>query len=967
MTVAQEIKVTGHPTPPATFSGMVTDAEHNPLAGVSVNVKGTSKGTSTDPHGRFSIQAYEHDILVFSMIGYTSQSIEANKSFLEVTLSLSTQNMDEVVVVGYGSMKRADVATAIASVKPEKFNNAGNRDVRSLLEGKVAGLTVTRTEGSSPTSGVAIQLRGVVSINGSQSPLMVIDGIPGGNADLLRAEDIESIEVLKDGSAAAIYGSSANAGVILITTKRGQSGAPTIEYSSFVNRHYQTNTPRFLTADEYRSAMADLGYSASAYDRGGNTNMYQEILNKDNISHSHDLSVSGGNEKTVYRASVYYNNLEGIGKANEREQYGARMSLESKAYDDKLTFQSNLATNYNNMNMLGDEGWEAASRANPTNPMYNEDGSFYEDLSSDENKYARLFQQKYDRIQQTSSLDAKLIFEPLKDLKFSAFGSIQRDDQKNNKYYDKDSRTSINSYNGNGYAYKSSYLNTQYAFEPTIDYKYDLQDHHLSAVLGYSYRYQVEESFDATNYGFLNDANEENDIGSGSYLVDGKAGMSSSKEDQTLIAFFGRINYVYKDRYVLQTSLRREGSSKFGANNKWGNFPAVSFAWNVNNETFMRNISSTLSTLKLRVGYGVTGNSGIDPYQSMSTIGTGGYYLTDEGTWVQTYGPNKNPNPNLKWETKKEWNLGVDFGLLANRISGTIDLYRRKTDDLLLTGVTSAIPANIISTYTTNIGTISSKGIELTINTIPYSNEHFTWKADLLGSYTFSNTLDKFSNNAADYLEYGSIGGYGALGNAIRMYEGSNIGDFFGKRFAGFDENGEWLFYNAAGEKVSGSAITDQDKTVIGNGAPKYYLSFANYFQYKQFDLTIAFRGKFKFDVLNRQKMAYGNLKTLSSGYNVLKEAINDGLNASYQYSDYFLENGDFVKLDNLTLGYTLKQHNPKIPRTRLFVTARDLFTITGYSGENPEVDDTGLAPGLASYVSTPVTRNFTIGLNVQF
>lgn len=951
------------------IKGSVVDQNGQPVIGVNVVVKGTTNGTSTDSDGKFTLQVADSNAtLVFLSIGYQSQELSLNgQTSLEVKLAEDIQLLDELVVVGYGSMKKSDIATAITSVKPAEFNMAGSRDVRSLLEGKVAGLTVTRTGGSSPTDGVAIQLRGVVSVNGSKAPLVVIDGIPGGNVDLLRAEDIESIEVLKDGSAAAIYGSSGNAGVILVTTKKGAEGNTKVEYSTYISRYYKTNTPDFLSANEYRAAMAGLGYNESAYDRGSETNMYNAIIDKGNISQSHNLAISGGNNKSVYRASVYYSDLNGIAKANDRNQYGGRMSLESKGFDDMLTFQSNLSTNYNNMNMLGNEGWEASLRANPTNPMYNEDGTFFEDMASDENKYARLVQQKNKRIQETTSLDAKLTLEPVKDLKLSVLSSIQRDSYNNNVYYDKDSRTSLNSYNGDGYAYKSTYLNIQKALEPTIEYTTLLfNDHKINAIGGYSYRIEVEESFDASNSGFLNDANEENDLGAGSYLVDGKAGMSSYKAEETLIAFFGRVNYVFRDRYVAQVSLRHEGSSKFGENNKWGNFPAASVAWNITNEEFMKNLP-VLSNLKLRLGYGVTGNSGISPYLSLATIGTGGYYLSDDGTWIQTYGPNKNPNSNLKWETKKEWNIGVDFGVLSNRITGAIDLYKRKTDDLLMTGVTSAIPSNIHSTYTTNIGVISSKGIEFTFSANIVSNKDFTWKADLLGSHTFSNTLDKFSSNSADYIEFGGIGGYGALGSAVRLYEGSNVGDFYGKRFANFDENGEWLFYNKEGKIVSGSEITDKDKTVIGNGTPKYYLSLSNYFKYKNFDISVSFRGKFGYDILNRQNMAYGNLKTLASGYNVLAKAIESGFNASYQYSDYYLENGNYVKLDNITIGYSFKSNKSKIPSFRIYATGRDLFTITGYSGENPELDDTGLSPSMASYVSTPVTRSITVGLSVQF
>ena len=400
----------------------------------------------------------------------------------------------------------------------------------------------------------------------------------------------------------------------------------------------------------------------------------------------------------------------------------------------------------------------------------------------------------------------------------------------------------------------------------------------------------------------MNNSVEDNNLGSGSGLngdASIKAGMGSKKEDETLIAFFGRINYVFKDRYVAQFSIRREGSSKFGPNNKWGNFPSASVAWNVSNEDFMQE-QTVLSNLKLRVGYGVTGNSGIDPYQSMVTLGIGDPYLNPSGQWLQTWGPSRNPNPNLKWEMKKEWNFGVDFGVLTNRITGSLDVYKRKADNLLMTSVKVPSPANIHSSSTLNIGSITSSGLELTLNAIPIVRKDFQWKSTVALSKVFSNKLEEFSYSSADFLEFGGIGGYGSLGNAVRLYKGSNIGDFYGKRFAGFDESGEWLFYNKEGEKVSADQIYDDDKTVIGNGQPKWYLSWTNNFQYKNFDLSFMFKGRFGYDVLNRMNMFYNNLTTLQSGYNVLNSAIDEGVNATYQYSDYYLEKGNYIRLDLL-------------------------------------------------------------------
>lgn len=957
-----------------TVKGIVKDQNGDPLPGVSIVVKGTTIGTSSDGDGNFTLNVPDKKAnLAFSFIGFTTTEIALNgQTTLNVILKEDTELLDEVVVVGYGSMKRSDVATAISSVKPEDMNLAGanSRDVRQLLDGKVAGLSITRTGGSNPNSGVAVQMRGVVSVNGDKAPLVVIDGIPGGNLDLLRSEDIETMDVLKDGAAAAIYGSRANAGVILITTKRGQKGKTSVEYSGYLTHYAVNKDPNFMTASDWRNGMNTLNNPSYMTDHGGNTDWYREIIKKNNLSHSHNLSLTGGNESTVYRASLYYNNLESIAKESEREQYGGRMSLETKALNNMLTFQTNLSLNYGNMNLLGGGEWEQSLRANPTNPIYNEDGTFYEDYAKDENKVARLEQQQYGRQQTTSSFDGKIIFEPIKDLKGSVFMSYTRDDQKDRRFYDVDSRISYNNYNNGGYAWKKSYMNTRRTLEPTIEYsKIFLTDHKINAIAGYSYQYQVEESFEANNNGFLNNSVQDNNLGSGSGLNGDaaiKAGMGSNKKDETLIAFFGRINYVFKDRYVAQVSLRREGSSKFGTNNKWGNFPSASVAWNVSNEEFMK-AQDVLSNLKVRVGYGVTGNSGISPYQSMVTLGGGNAYLNPNGQWLQTWGPSRNPNDNLKWEKKKEWNFGVDFGVLNNRLTGALDVYKRTADDLLMSGVTVPTPANIHSSSTLNIGSITSSGLEMTLNAIPVVKKDFQWRTIFTLSKIFTNKLNEFSYSTADYLEFGGIGGYGALGDAVRLYRNSEVGNFYGKRFAGFDENGEWLFYNSEGEKVGAGKITEKDKTVIGNGQPKWYLAWTNNFTYKNFDLSFMLKGRFGYDILNRQKMFYNNLKTLQSGYNVIKGTIENGVNASYQYSDYYLEKGNYLRLDNITIGYNFRNSRPNMPSFRVYATATDLFTITGYDGMNPEMDDTGLSPSMESCDRSPITRSITIGLNVKF
>ncbi|WP_316832278.1 TonB-dependent receptor [Pedobacter aquatilis] len=960
------------------ISGKITDSKGEPLVGVSIREKGTTNGTSSDSEGRYALTVQDKAILQFSLIGYKplEQSVGTSAE-LNVRLSEEQNDLVDVVVVGYGTQRKEDLTSAVTNIQAKDFNQGANRNPLDLIQGKVAGLTVTRSGGNNPNSSPSIQLRGVTSINGDISPLIVIDGIPGGNMDLLQQDDIESISVLKDGSAAAIYGTRANGGVIIITTKKGKKGPVLYDYSTYFSKDFVSRRPDFLTAAEYRELIAQ-GIIDKQYDHGSSNDFYDMLLDKNNLSQYHNLSLSGGGDNSSYRGAVFYNDLNGIALQNGRKNYGGRLSFNQKGLQEKLTTQINLATNFNEANLLGGgTSFESALIQNPTDPLYNADGSYYEDATI-ANQTARLNQEKSLRDQQTTAIDGKTTLEIVKGLKASIFGSYQRNAYIDNVYYSQDSRSSVKgtlnstAINGTGYASKSTYLEKNYTVEPTLEYNTVIaKDHTISAIAGYSYQYNVSEAFNAATAGFANDVFEENNLGAGTFLTTGKASIGSSKSDNRLIAFFGRINYNYKNRYLAQFVLRHEGSSRFGENHKWGNFPAVSLGWNITNEKFMEN-QKLFQSLKIRGGYGVTGNQGIGNYNSIVTLSTGNYYVfsadaNGNETWSQTYGPSKNPNPDLRWEKKKELNIGLDFSMLKNRLSGSIDVYDRKTVDLLASYNTQ-LPAYIQSTIFTNVGSIQNKGIELSLTGNIIEGKDFSWISTITGSHQ-RNKMISFSNDVynIDYMEFGSIGGNGALGNAIRTVAGGDLGEFYGKRFAGFNASGQWLFYKADGSVVTSDKITDADKTVIGNAIPKYYASWSNTFRYKKLDLTIFFRGKFDYDVLNTSEISYGNQRNLPN--NVLASAFttNAALKDTYQYSDYYLEKGDFVKLDNVTLGYNFNLSTKFIRNLRMYFSARNVATITGYKGLDPEVEDTGLGGGIESRSVYPRTRTFTLGLNIGF
>jgi TonB-linked SusC/RagA family outer membrane protein len=959
------------------IQGKVTDSKTGvALVGVSVAAKGTTVGATTDVNGLFRfLVPTSATTLTVTYIGYVKREVPITANGpVNIILVENATNLNEVNVVsiGYGTQNKGEVTSAASHVGPEDFRQSGSRNPLDLIQGKVPGLNITRTGGSNPNGGVSVQLRGAVTVTGSASPLIVIDGIPGGNLDLLQQDDIESIDVLKDGSGAAIYGTSANAGVILITTKKGKSGPPQFSYSSYFRKEYYKNFLDFLTPGEFRQRVASGDIKQK--DFGSSTNFLDQLINHDNFSQNHNLALSGGTDKTTYRGSLNYRDLQGIAKENERKEYSLRFSVNQTGLNDRLKMQVDLATNFNNANLLGGGGWEDELTKNPTLSNFNPDGSYRFDLTST-NQYARLFQETSYRKQQSSSADAKVDLTLVKGLTASAFGSVIRNSYVDGQYRLKASENSLEntSFPGGGYAYRGTFLGQDFAFEPTISYKTTIASrHNITAIAGYSYRYHIEEGFNASNRGFINDLFHEDNLAQGSANALGKASLNSNKNDNTLIALFGRVNYSYNGKYLAQFILRREGSSRFGDNNKFGYFPSVSAGWNMTEENFMKNLSF-VNYLKLRVGYGITGNSGFANNASRVTLGGGGIYLFPDGTYNQTYGPDRNPNPNLKWETKREINLGLDFTLLNNRLSGSLDLFKRTTKDLLDT-YTSPQPPFIQSSIYTNVGAISSKGIELGLSYAAIKRNNFRWDIDFTAS-TLRNTLDSYSNDEYKvlYKTFGGIGGAGDLGNAITTYEGGALGEFWGKRFAGFTSDGKWLFYNRNGEKVTNDKINNsKDRNVtdlarIGNAVPKYYASWSNNFVYKNFDLRIFLRGKFDYDILNTTALSYAN-KTWSG--NLLESTFTkySQINDTYQYSDYYIEKGTYVKLDEVTLGYNFKFKTKLIRNARVYILGQNLATITGYTGNDPDfIQDTGTGPGIDNRSAYPSTRSFLVGLNIGF
>lgn len=965
-------KRSASPTAPAsaqqqkTVTGVIIDEMGEPLIGANIIIKGTTIGTVTDADGKFSLSAPEGAILQVSSIGYLQLFIPVgSKSDLKITLKEDTQALEEVVVIGYGTQKKKDLTSSVSSVKSESFNKgAVMNNPLQLVEGKVAGLNITRDAGTDPNAGVKVQLRGVSSVKGSSSPLIVIDGVPGGDLNTVLPQDIESIDVLKDGSAAAIYGTRGTNGVILVTTKKGTAGTLRINYEAQLYTETVAKHLDVLSTEQYKQFGKD--HDKTFIDFGHDTDWFDQLV-KTPFNHIHNLSMSGGSGQTTYRASLSYKNQEGIvSTKTNRETLNGRISVSQKAWEDKLRFDMNLA--YTNIvSRFTDYGvFEQAIKRNPTEPVYNEDGSFFYPTGSEEFEYnpvARL-QNKVNGAEYNRFMgDMRVTLELYKGLKASAMGAIKKQSDLTHFY---ESRLSEGSdeRGDSGTAERKAEAATDKTFEATIDYSGSTGKHTYSAVVGYSYQDFATENFSAKNFGFITDVYQWNNLEAGSYLKGGKAEMKSNKISSKLIAFLGRANYSYDNRYLASVTVRREGSSRFGTNSKWGTFPAVSVGWRMNNEAFMKDFD-WLSDLKIRAGYGLTGNQMDENYISIARMGTQQYILNGD-TWIQSYGLSTNPNSSLKWEVKKELNFGMDVSILDNRLGFNLDVYERKNTDLLYK-VQASVPSLIHGDVWANVGEMKSNGVEVVVFGTPIRRKDMNWDVSVNLAYNKSRLLSLSNDqyvSSATYIEFGTLPAPGNLGNAIRLEENGRVGNFYGYRYEGLTPEGKWIFK----ENKEDGKIDNDDKEVIGNGVPKVFAGLNTTFTYKNFDVSLQLKGAFGFDILNTKEMYYGNPSFYPSNLLVSVLDKHKDLNDSPQYSSYYLEKGDYLKLSNLTVGYTFINKKIKYLRDiRVYLSGDNLLTFTGYSGLDPEIVSNGFETGIDARNFYPRTRTYTFGINIGF
>lgn len=963
---AQQARITGKVTDAATGEGM---------PGASVLVKGTTRGMITDLDGNYSIEASSTDVLVFSFIGYnTVEETVGTRTTINLTLSESIQGLNEVVVVGYGTQEKKEITSAVASVKAEDFNRGTVNDPTQLLQGKVAGLNISKP-GGNPNGGFNIRLRGISSFGANAEPLIVIDGVIGASLSTVDPNDIESMDVLKDGSAAAIYGTRGSAGVILVTTKSGKKGKAVVEYSGTAATESVARTIPIMNADEYRAL-------PGSNDLGSNTDWFDAVT-KTGVSFVNNLSISGGNEGTSYRMSLNSRNVEGVGINSGFDQLNARLNLTQRALKDKALFSINISNTTADRQFGNDNSFRYAIISNPTLPIYDPNpqspnfGGYAErDIFDWFNPVSIAEQNINDGREGRLLTSIRGEYNFTDNFKVSAFYSSQRETFWNGTYSPKTAKF------GGGFGRKglASIRNNETLndlFEATANYEQSVGKLNMSFLGGYSYQEFFYQG-DYTQAGnFLTDAFTYNNLGAALDFANGLASVFSYASENKLVAFFGRANFNFDDTYLLSISSRYEGSTRFGENNKWGLFPAVSAGVNLANLVDITGVNA----LKVRASYGRTGTQPGESYISLLRYGRQGNFFYN-GAFVPSYGPVSNNNPDLSWETKDEVNVGLDFVAFNNKLSGTIDYFTRVTSGMILP-INVPVPPNLFPTTLLNIGEVENSGLEVLLNYNAIDKSDFKWNVGV----NFSTLATNLRSLSAGDLSFGAVNyrsNFGSPGQnltqLIRVQENGPLGQIWGPIQTGVDENGAPIMkvINGTAKDANGNPVycnCDDDRAQLGTAYPTINFGINNSFNYKNWDLNFFFRGSLGHSLINSYRGFYENTEsTTVQNWNIVKTKYFDPNIKKAEYNSSHVEKADFMILDNATIGYNFNVKQGKsVGKIRTFLSVQTPFMFTGYTGVDPSVryqdpeNGDPLAPGIerrATYFTTTIT---TLGLNLSF
>lgn len=957
---------------PVTVKGVITDSSGEPLVGATIAVPGTTTGTTADIDGKFTLKVEDDQTIQVTSVGFQTVKLKIGKNReFNIVMKDDMQTLKDVVVVGYGTMEKKRVTSSITSIKGDNLvTGLGGSTIATALQGKVTGLTISGS--SSPNSSNGYQLRGVASVNAGRGPLVVIDGVPGGDLRMINQEDVASIDVLKDASAGAIYGTRAAGGVILVTTKHAQEGKVKATYTTELSTETIRKSLDILSSRDY------LEYGLGQ-DYGYDTDWYKQLVNENQLSQRHVLSVSGGSKALQVYTSLVYQDLKGIVIGDGRKDYSGRMNAKYKMFDGKVELTVNAQYREANRDTrMGSSSAQQAITLNPTIPVMNPNDPRQYNVNTigvggtTWNPVADIKLKDYKGIDKWLQADATLKINLMEGLSVqSTFGVDNRQWQEYSYYHQNHLSMITANKRGRAYHYFSKTENRN--VEAYASYMHDFNNlHRVDAVMGWSFYQTGGESFDMTNGNFTVDGIGGWDMSAGTDLSDGLASMNSYKKPrERLMSFFARGNYSYDDKYMATLSFRREGSSRFGANHRWGNFWAISGGWRISKEKFMKDIT-WINDLKLRAGYGVTGNNDFGSGYTVRTYKSNDMWPT-YGIWQPGYGSTRNINPDLKWEEKKELDLGIDFSLFQNRISGKFDYYVRKVDDMLFE-VPAPQPPMVFGTIMKNAGTLTNRGWEFEITGQIIKSRNLNYSSTLRLSHNTSKIDNLGDTNS--YLYGGAFPQ--SMGYATKLVNGSKVGQFWLFKYAGLDSNGKWLIYDKDNNVVpvsSGTAsnLTDANKHYVGNAIPKLILSMDHSLSYRNFDLGLSLRSWIGYDVFSQLNLYHG-LKS-SSQDNLLKIAFTDNknINDTRILTDYFLNNATFLKIDALTLGYTLdtSKWQKYLSTARVYLTVRDLARFTKYPGYNPEVNINGLEPGFEYIRSTssmyPQTIHWTLGVQLSF
>ena len=981
------------------ISGTITDGKGSPAVGITVTVKGTKKVTVTAQDGSFSATAKEGDVLVLSSISFVKKEVPVTKeSFYKIEMEQATTALTDVVVVGYGRSSRKTLSSAITTIKPDDLNRGAISDVGQLLQGKVAGLNISSS--GDPNKPAAVILRGASTVNSPGAPFYVIDNVPGADIAAVAPDDIASIDVLKDAAATAIYGNRAASGVIMVTTKRGRKGQVQTSYNGYVGYEKVSSNLDLMNAAQLR---AYITANSSAFspndDLSADTDWQKAIQRNSGLSHNHNISMSGGSEHSTYSASLNFIDKEGILMSSRLRRVIARLNVEQYALNDKIKFGLNVSNSSSNAVYVPLQNIVLLQAAKhlPISPVKNADGTYFENLNTtgyfnpvalaenakDDSKYNTLIGGFTTEIKLPFGLtyNANLSYQKTTSLHGEFYSSYFGKYPTSNFYNNPDpgigiAHTLIGSLFGtNGSALRNTFQNTTKTIESFLTWNRKFADHSINTVIGYSWQENTYgEGFQTSSTNFPTD-----NIGYSNLVLGNPYAVSSYRVNlgtdltygQTrLISDFARLNYNFRDKYLVQGSIRRDGSSVFGENNHWGYFPSAGVAWRIGEEGFMDN-QKIFSDLKLRGSYGVTGNSqGIGAFTSKLVYGISGTYYNN-GVQAAAYGPIQGSNPDLQWEKTATTNIGLDFSILKGKLSGSIDWYNKNTTGMLFNYAVSPalVPGGRIWA---NGGSINNKGIELSLNATPVSNQSFTWTSTLNIAHNknlITSLKGPLSNG--DSVRYSDPEGPGQTNATLQLLKvGYPLGQFFTLKYAGKDASGVSQFFKKDGSKTTGSTTPGigTDYFYLGDAQPKLLAGWSNTIRYKNFDLNVFFRGVFGNKIFNatRADLSY---VTAATANNILVTAADDKIvdTKNSFYSDRYIESGTYVRLDNATLAYTFRTPIKYVNSIRVYTSANNLFTITNYSGIDPEINQGGVAPGIDYNNFYPKTRTLLFGVNVSF